>query len=177
MPANAKITVIGKGKLPKIADPAAAVRRALMEPIGAPPLSELARGRKSACILICDITRPVPNHLFLRPMIETWSASGVPLDKIDVLVATGLHRPNDGEELAELVGDPWVMSTCASKIITRGTKRITSISASHARAAHRSSSTGVSSKRIAHRHRAGRASFHGGMVRRPQGRRARRRPP
>ena len=28
---------------------------------------------------------------------------------ITILVATGLHRPNLGEELAELVGDPWVM--------------------------------------------------------------------
>ncbi len=26
-------------------------------------------------------------------------------------MATGLHRPNEGEELAELVGDPWVMQT------------------------------------------------------------------
>jgi lactate racemase len=26
-----------------------------------------------------------------------------------VLVATGLHRPNKGEELAELIGDPWVL--------------------------------------------------------------------
>jgi nickel-dependent lactate racemase len=110
MPANAKVTVIGKGKLPKIADPAAAVRRALTEPIGAQPLSEVARGRKSACILICDITRPVPNHLFLRPMIETMVASGIALDRIVILVATGLHRPNVGEELAEVVGDPWVMT-------------------------------------------------------------------
>jgi lactate racemase len=28
-----------------------------------------------------------------------------------VLVATGLHRPNEGAELAELVGDPWVLRT------------------------------------------------------------------
>ncbi len=73
------------------------------------PLRELARGRKSACILICDITRPVPNRLFLRPMIETLTANGIPADRITVLVATGLHRPNEGEELAELVGDPWVL--------------------------------------------------------------------
>ena len=26
-----------------------------------------------------------------------------------MLVATGLHRPNEGEELAEVVGDPWVL--------------------------------------------------------------------
>jgi nickel-dependent lactate racemase len=109
MPGHAKVTLIEKGKLKKISDPAAAIRRALSEPINSPSLDALARGRKSACILICDITRPVPNHLFLRPMIETLIASGIPLNSITLLVATGLHRPNLGEELAELVGDPWVM--------------------------------------------------------------------
>ena len=110
MPAKAEVTMIAKGKLDKIVDPAAAVRRALAEPTQSPALAELARGRKSACILICDITRPVPNHLFLRPIIETLVASGIALDRIVILVATGLHRPNLGEELAELVGDPWVMA-------------------------------------------------------------------
>jgi lactate racemase len=109
MPRQAEVTLIAKRKLEKIADPAAAVRQALLEPVGSPALAELARGRKSACILICDITRPVPNRLFLRPMVEILVASGVPLDRILILVATGLHRPNVGEELAELISDPWVM--------------------------------------------------------------------
>ena len=109
MPRQAEVTLIAKRKLEKIADPAAAVRQALLKPVGSPALAELARGRKSACILICDITRPVPNRLFLRPMVEILVASGVPLDRILILVATGLHRPNVGEELAELIGDPWVM--------------------------------------------------------------------
>jgi len=34
--------------------------------------------------------------------------AGVPVSGITVLVATGLHRPNLDEELAELIGDPWV---------------------------------------------------------------------
>jgi nickel-dependent lactate racemase len=42
-------------------------------------------------------------------MIETMLAAGIPKDRITVLVATGLHRPNEGIELAELVGDPWVL--------------------------------------------------------------------
>ena len=109
MPAGAEVTTIGKLALPKLADPAGAVRRALTEPIGSEPLARLAQGRGSACILICDITRPVPNKLFLRPMVEIMVAAGVPLDRIVILVATGLHRPNLGEELAEVVGDPWVM--------------------------------------------------------------------
>jgi lactate racemase len=106
MPGHAKVTLIEKGKLKKIDDPAAAIRRALSEPIKSPSLDELARGRRHACILICDITRPVPNHILLRPMVETLVASGIPLNGITILVATGLHRPNLGEELAELVGDP-----------------------------------------------------------------------
>jgi nickel-dependent lactate racemase len=111
LPPGAVSTVITKRTLPVIADPAGAVRAALDRPIGARPLSELARDRATTCILICDITRPVPNHLFLAPMIRDLIGAGVPADAITVLVATGLHRPNEGDELAELVGDPWVLET------------------------------------------------------------------
>lgn len=89
---------------PPLADPRAVLRERLNHPTGTPPLSELARGRKSACILICDITRPVPNELLLKPMLETLEAAGIPRDRILILVATGLHRPNEGAELVELVG-------------------------------------------------------------------------
>jgi nickel-dependent lactate racemase len=109
LPTGAKATVIRKAVLPKLPNQKQAVQEAFDHPIGCAPLSELAKGKSSACILICDITRPVPNGLFLRPMIETLAAGGIPLDRIVVLVATGLHRPNLGDELAELVGDPWVL--------------------------------------------------------------------
>lgn len=109
MPADAQVTTIAKRAVQKLPDAAEAVRRALAEPIDAEPLVRLAHGRRSACVLICDITRPVPNKLFLRPMIEIMVAAGIALDQIVILVATGLHRPNLGPELAEVVGDPWVM--------------------------------------------------------------------
>jgi len=111
LPEHARPTMVRKPVLPKIADPRGAIRRVLDEPLSAAPVKTLAKGRRSACILICDITRPVPNHLFLRPMIEDMMAAGIPAKAICVLVATGLHRPNLGAELEELVGDPWVLST------------------------------------------------------------------
>jgi len=111
LPAHARPTLIAKRPLAKLADPHAAVRDALVRPVNAPPLRELASGCKSACILICDITRPVPNHMFLRPLIEGMLEAGIAKDRITVLVATGLHRPNEGAELAEVVGDPWVFET------------------------------------------------------------------
>ena len=110
LPDDLDITLIRKPAMPAIVDARAAPRAALMAPVGnAGPLSEVARGKKSACVLICDITRPVPNGVLLPPIIETLIAAGVPRDKITVLVATGLHRPNEGTELAELVGDPSVL--------------------------------------------------------------------
>ena len=109
LPENARTTVIRKAELAKLPDNHVAIRNALENPVDAAPLSELAKNRKSACILICDITRPVPNKLFLRPMIETMLAAGIAQSEISVLVATGLHRPNLDEELEELVGDPWVL--------------------------------------------------------------------
>ena len=110
LPASANATVLRKRALPKVPDSAAAVIHAMnIAPVDSPPLSEIAKGKTKACILICDITRPVPNHLFLRPMIETLIAQGIARSNITVLVATGLHRPNLGDELAELIGDPWVL--------------------------------------------------------------------
>ncbi len=87
-----------------LADPAAAVEHVLASPTGTRPLAELAAGRTSACILVCDITRPVPNELLLKPMLRTLEWAGVRRDRITILVATGLHRPNLGAELVEMLG-------------------------------------------------------------------------
>ena len=71
---------------------------------------EAAAGAGSACILICDITRPVPNGTLLPPVIQTLVHAGIQAENILVLVATGLHRPNEGEELREIVGSDEVMN-------------------------------------------------------------------
>ena len=81
-----------------------AVREALARPIASPPLAQLAGGRESACIVISDITRPVPNKVILPPMLETLEQSGIPREKITILIATGIHRPNDAAELETMVG-------------------------------------------------------------------------
>lgn len=88
-----------------LADPQAALTAALANPIGTAPLAELARGRKSACIVICDITRPVPNKLILPPVLATLESAGIPRSEITILNATGLHRPNEGAEMVEMVGE------------------------------------------------------------------------
>ncbi len=81
-----------------------AVREAIARPIASPPLAELAGDRESACIVISDITRPVPNKVILPPLLEVLEQSGIPREKITILIATGIHRPNNTEELETMVG-------------------------------------------------------------------------
>jgi lactate racemase len=111
LPDEIDLRVIRKRQMPVLPDPEGAVREALARPTGVPPLAELARGKTSACILICDITRPVPNGLFLPVLVEQLLDAGLAAERIKIVVATGLHRPNEDEELAELVGSRWVMET------------------------------------------------------------------
>jgi nickel-dependent lactate racemase len=87
-----------------LADPKGAIEHAIASPIGCKPLAEIARGRRNACILICDVTRPVPNHLILPPVLQILESQGISRKDILILIATGLHRPNVGVELEELVG-------------------------------------------------------------------------
>jgi nickel-dependent lactate racemase len=75
------------------------------------PLREEAKNCRSCCILICDITRPVPNGLILAPLVKELIQAGMAPSAITILVATGLHRPNEGDELRELVGNDWVLNT------------------------------------------------------------------
>jgi nickel-dependent lactate racemase len=87
-----------------LADEAAALAAAMDAPIGAPPLAELARGRKSAAISVCDITRPAPNRRVLPPLLARLAQAGIGLEAVTVLIATGLHRPATEEEIREIVG-------------------------------------------------------------------------
>lgn len=91
-----------------LADPQAVLRDRLESPRATPPLAELAKGKRSACIAICDITRPVPNAFILSELLPTLEKAGISRDRILILIATGLHRPNLGSELEEIVGR-WVM--------------------------------------------------------------------
>ena len=111
LPEDIRVTVVRKHPMITIRNPAQAVNHALEKPVGSPSLAEMARGRKTACILICDITRPVPNGTLLPPLIETITAAGISREDILILVATGLHRPNEGEELREIVGSDELFRT------------------------------------------------------------------
>lgn len=87
-----------------LADPRQALIESIEHPIGSRQLPDIASNCATACILICDVTRPVPNQLILSELLPQLEQSGIDRDNILILVATGLHRPNDKTELTEMVG-------------------------------------------------------------------------
>jgi len=98
------VKVMRMQEKPAIADPAAETRKKLREPTGSPPLAELVKGKSTACVVVSDITRPVPNAVILPPILETLEENGIHRSAITILNSTGIHRPNEGDELVQLLG-------------------------------------------------------------------------
>ncbi len=98
-------TVLMPEVVPAIDDVDAAVREAIAAPIGRGALSRMARAGDKACVVVSDVTRPVPNALILPPVLETLEQAGVRREDIVILVGTGLHRPSRDDERRRFLGD------------------------------------------------------------------------
>src|SRR6185437_16399545 len=89
---------------PPLQDVEKALAGALDAPVAGLPLLELARGKKTAAISVCDITRPAPNPITLPPVLERLHRAGIPAEGITILIATGLHRGATPEEIEVILG-------------------------------------------------------------------------
>jgi len=98
------VKILRMTEKPVVKDPVAETRQKLQAPTNSAPLSEIAKGKKTACIVVCDITRPVPNAVIVPPIIQTLEAAGMKSEDITILIATGMHRPNEGDELVTILG-------------------------------------------------------------------------
>ncbi|HYL82163.1 MAG TPA: nickel-dependent lactate racemase [Candidatus Acidoferrum sp.] len=89
---------------PGLEDTPAAIRHALAHPIGSRRLREIARGKKSAVIVVNDITRPTASDKLLPPLLAELAEAGLGSQQVLLLVATGTHRDNTREELERMLG-------------------------------------------------------------------------
>jgi nickel-dependent lactate racemase len=97
------VTVVAPKFVPALTDPAAAVRAALREPIGSPPLRDLVRPGTRVGVVFSDITRPAPHPLLLSAVLEILDS--VPDVEVVLFNALGTHRPNTEAELRGMIGD------------------------------------------------------------------------
>ncbi|MBM3262277.1 MAG: nickel-dependent lactate racemase [candidate division Zixibacteria bacterium] len=95
------VAVLSMRQATPLENPQQATWEALCRPVASPPLAKLARARRNACVVVSDITRPVPHAVILPPILQTLEQSGLPADAIMILVATGLHGPMNETQLRE----------------------------------------------------------------------------
>ncbi len=93
----------------------AGLRAALDAPLGCPPLAQLAAGRRDACVIVDDLTRPTPACRILPHVLGRLAAGGLTADRVRLIVAGGAHGPLLGRRLARKVGrDPAARLSAAS---------------------------------------------------------------
>ncbi|MES2222896.1 MAG: nickel-dependent lactate racemase [Acidobacteriota bacterium] len=104
LPDGADYHVVKVHSAPPLLDVEKALAASLDAPIGGVPLIELARGKKSAAISVCDITRPAPNPITLPPVLERLHGAGISPENVILCIATGLHRRATEDELRTILG-------------------------------------------------------------------------
>jgi nickel-dependent lactate racemase len=102
-------TVVAPQHLPAADDDQACVVEALRSPVAGPPLRELVGFGATVAIAVCDGTRPQPREIVVPAILRELDGI-VRMEDVVVLVATGTHRGNTGDELRAMLGDEVVRS-------------------------------------------------------------------
>ena len=100
------VDILESGDSPEIPDIDGAIGQSLANPIGSPALEALIRKKtpKTVAITISDITRAVPNRVFLPHLLGVIENCSIERKNISIIVGTGMHRPSTREEHIHLVG-------------------------------------------------------------------------
>jgi len=80
------------------------INKILDEPIGMDPIEKKADSSKKVAIICDDYTRPTPAHRILPILLERLKKAGVKAEDICIIIAAGIHRPMEKEEIQKKVG-------------------------------------------------------------------------
>lgn len=96
---NQPVEVVEGNFAPAITDVEAAVKTALQNPIGTPPLSKVVAAGDKVAVIVSDVTRQwVRHNLFLPVLLDELNEAGVPDSNIQLVVALGAHRVHSDAE-------------------------------------------------------------------------------
>lgn len=90
--------------VPGVPDASREIRRAMEQPIGCGRLRDIARGKRSAAIVVNDITRPYAGGQMVLEIARELNSGGIPDKQIVLIVAYGNHRRNTDQELLGMFG-------------------------------------------------------------------------
>ena len=85
-------------------DPAEICAEALRNPIGVKPLASRDLSGQRVALVVDDHSRPTPVREFIQPVLRELTLAGVKDENVDIIIATGVHRPSRAEEVERKLG-------------------------------------------------------------------------
>ena len=101
-PAHWEVDVLAPPQLPGLEQ--GDIVAALRHPIGSPRLSELAQGKRNACVVVDDLARPTRAEHIIPVIVKQLHHAGIAREAISIVIATGTHGCLDRRQIAWKVG-------------------------------------------------------------------------
>jgi nickel-dependent lactate racemase len=101
------ITLMPSDSAP-VQTPTAAIASSLAHPVDSPRLREIARGKKSATILIPGKARIAGACHYVPALVAELSEGGIEEDNIEVILADGTHEQHFRKDIAGLIGEEMI---------------------------------------------------------------------
>ncbi len=92
------------GALPPSADPSQLLIHSLQQPLGSPPLRQIAAGKGSAAILIPGRARRAGTREYVPALLTELNAAGIPDRQIEIFLADGTHEQHLQRDVEALLG-------------------------------------------------------------------------
>jgi nickel-dependent lactate racemase len=95
--------ILRSREMPALASVEGELERALREPISSPSLGDLLKGAGRVLLAVPDNTRAFPSRRLIPRVLDHVERAN-PMAEVQVLVATGLHREVERDELERMFG-------------------------------------------------------------------------
>jgi lactate racemase len=89
---------------PPSASPSQLLTRSLQQPLGSPPLRQIAAGKGSAAILIPGRARRAGTREYVPALLTELNAAGIPDRQIEIFLADGTHEQHLQSDVEALLG-------------------------------------------------------------------------
>ena len=104
IPNSKQCKIFEPKRVEKMTDFGSKFKQSLLYPFSSKPINELVEPSKKFVIVVDDISRPIPTQEILVPLLDVLVANKIPLSNVQVIVATGVHRPLHDDELNFILG-------------------------------------------------------------------------
>ena len=81
------------------------IKTALRQPIGTPPIRELAKGKEEVVIIVDDTTRGTKSATIVPFVLEELAEAGITDEHIRFIIGYGMHGALDREHMVKKLGE------------------------------------------------------------------------